>query len=263
MFKKILFISAVLIVGLSVSACSSPHSRSVQQTENHSLNTSSLNKTNSFTKSTAIKKNAVPVQKSVSHSEQPLSSKTNPVKNNTSMPTPAQQVNLLQKYSQAILKTNFGDITLKFYPQGAPLAVNNFLNLAQAGFYNGTKFHRVIKGFMIQGGDPLTKGSDVALYGTGGPGYQFKNEDSGHQLVAGSLAMANSGPNTNGSQFFIVTATATPWLDGSYTNFGQVSSGMEVVRKIEDVPVKANPGNPAEVSFPIQDIIINSIELLK
>jgi len=116
---------------------------------------------------------------------------------------------------------------------------------------------------MIQGGDPLTKTNDSARYGTGGPGYQFKNETSGHNLVAGSLAMANAGPNTNGSQFFIVTASATPWLDGAYTNFGQVTAGMEVVNKIQDLPVVANPSNPNEISFPTQDVIINNIELLK
>lgn len=263
MFKKILFISVVLIIGLSISACSAPHNSSIRQTEDHS-SSPSLTKTNLINQSTAIKNSAVPVKKSVSRSDQSVAIKTNLVKTNINMPAPDQQSDLLRKYSQAILKTNFGNITLKFYPQGAPLAVNNFLNLAQAGFYNGTKFHRVIKGFMIQGGDPLTKGPDVALYGTGGPGYQFKNEDSGQQLVAGSLAMANSGLNTNGSQFFIVTATATPWLDGLYTNFGQVTSGMEVVRKIEDVPVKkANLENSTEASLPTQDIVINSIELLK
>ena len=120
-----------------------------------------------------------------------------------------------------------------------------------------------MKDFMIQGGDPLTKEADVFSYGTGGPGYKFKNETGSHKLVAGSLAMANSGPDTNGSQFFIVTAASTPWLDGSYTNFGEVVSGMDIVRKIENVAVKPNPGNPSEVSFPTQDVIINSIELLK
>lgn len=189
-------------------------------------------------------------------------SSTNSI-NSTTMPSPDQQENLLKTYSAAILHTNFGDITLKFYPTDAPITVNNFLNLAKAGFYNGTKFHRIIKGFMIQGGDPLTKGSDISLYGTGGPGYQFQDEYNNHVLAAGTLAMANAGPNTNGSQFFIVTSPTQLNLQGHYTIFGQVSAGLDTVTKIENVPVGPNPSNPAEMSFPSQDVIVNSVELVK
>ena len=114
------------------------------------------------------------------------------------------------------------------------------MNLAQLGFYNNTKFHRVIKDFMIQGGDPNSRDDDWSNDGLGGPGYRFKDEFNSHLLVRGSLAMANSGPNTNGSQFFIVTASSTPWLDGHHVNFGQVINGMDIVDKIENLPVNEN-----------------------
>jgi cyclophilin family peptidyl-prolyl cis-trans isomerase len=156
---------------------------------------------------------------------------------------------LAKEYSGAILKTNKGDITIEFYGDDSPKTVNNFLNLADQGFYDGVIFHRVIKDFMIQGGDPDG-------IGTGGPGYAFEDEFNNHKLVRGSLAMANAGPNTNGSQFFIVTAEATPWLDGKHTNFGQITAGMDVVEQIENT----------ETAFgdkPVEDVVIQSIELLK
>ena len=165
-----------------------------------------------------------------------------------------QLENLAEQYDGAIIKTNLGDITVKFYVQESPITVNNFLNLAKAGFYNDTKFHRVIKDFMIQGGDPLSKDDDWSNDGTGGPGYQFQDEFNQHKLVKGSLAMANSGPNTNGSQFFIVTAEATSWLDGKHTNFGYVTGGIDIVEKIEKVSVNEN-------AHPTEDVIVNSIEL--
>jgi len=168
---------------------------------------------------------------------------------------PARQLeNLAQQFDSAIIKTNFGDIMVRFYAQESPIAVNNFLNLAKAGFYNGTKFHRVIKDFMIQGGDPNSKDNNWDDDGKGGPGYQFQDEINQHKLVKGSLAMANSGPNTNGSQFFIVTAEATSWLDGKHTNFGYITGGLDVVEKIEKVKVNEN-------DHPIEDVIINGIEL--
>jgi cyclophilin family peptidyl-prolyl cis-trans isomerase len=170
--------------------------------------------------------------------------------------SPDKQENLLKTYSQAIIKTSLGNITVKFYGSDSPVTVNNFLNLAKAGFYNGTKFHRVIKDFMIQGGDPLSKGTDSSVWGTGGPGYQFNDEFNSHKLVLGSLAMANSGANTNGSQFFIVTASSTPWLDGHHTNFGEVVSGIEVVKSIETTPTDIN-------DRPVTDVTIDSVELVK
>jgi cyclophilin family peptidyl-prolyl cis-trans isomerase len=165
------------------------------------------------------------------------------------------QKDLINKYKTATIKTNMGDIIVEFYGKNSPFTVNNFLNLAKNGFYNKTKFHRIIKNFMIQGGDPNTRESkDVRTYGTGGPGYRFADEINNHKLIRGSLAMANSGPDTNGSQFFIVTKDSTPWLDGLHTNFGMVSSGMDTVDKIENIAVDEN-------DRPITDIIIEKIEL--
>lgn len=165
------------------------------------------------------------------------------------------QANSVVQETTATLKTNFGDIVIKFYAEESPLTVNNFLDLAKKGFYNNTKFHRVIKDFMIQGGDPNSKDDDWSNDGMGGPGYKFKDEFNNHKLVRGSLAMANSGPDTNGSQFFIVTAESTPWLDGKHTNFGYVESGMDVIDKIEAEAVNGD-------DHPLKDITIESIAFL-
>ena len=131
--------------------------------------------------------------------------------------------------STATLHTNHGAIELELFDEDAPETVANFRKLAADGFYDGVIFHRVIKDFMIQGGDPTGTG-------TGGPGYQFEDEINDRKIVRGTLAMANAGPNTNGSQFVIVTADATPHLDGRHTAFGQVTSGMEVIDAIEGLP---------------------------
>ena len=128
--------------------------------------------------------------------------------------------------SVATMSTNHGDITIELFDEDAPKTVENFKKLAADGFYDGLIFHRIIKDFMIQGGCPQGTG-------TGGPGYTFEDEINEHKAVRGSLAMANAGPNTNGSQFFIVTLEATPWLDGKHTVFGQVTDGMDVVDKLE------------------------------
>ena len=162
---------------------------------------------------------------------------------------------LADTYDQAILRTNKGDIRVQFYVSESPLTTNNFMNLANKGFYNGTTFHRVIRDFMIQGGDPNSKDDDWSNDGTGGPGYQFQDEINQHKLVRGSLAMANSGPNTNGSQFFIVTAPATPHLDGKHTNFGYVIEGMDIVDAIEAVTVNEN-------KHPLDDIVVEDVLLL-
>ncbi len=166
-----------------------------------------------------------------------------------------EQDDYFAKYTGAIIKTNMGNIEVEFYPE-SPVTVNNFMNLVKDGFYTGTKFHRVITDFMIQGGCPNSKDDDWSDDGTGGPGYYFQDEINNHPLVRGSLAMANGGANTNGSQFFIVTAEATPWLDGKHTNFGKVVSGMDVVDKIEALPV-----NNTVQNHPTVDAIINAIEL--
>ena len=157
---------------------------------------------------------------------------------------------------QAALKTNLGDITLELFPKDAPKTVDNFVKLATAGFYNGVKFHRVIKGFMVQTGDPKSKDDDWSDDGTGGPGYTFADEINAHKLVRGALAMANAGPDTNSSQFFMVTAAETPWLDGHHTVFGRVAAGMDGVDQIEKTPVDHARGD-----HPTQDIVISAVEI--
>ncbi len=130
------------------------------------------------------------------------------------------------------MTTSHGPIVLELFDEDAPKTVENFRKLAKDGFYDGVIFHRVIKDFMVQGGCP--KGT-----GTGGPGYTFEDEFNQHKVVRGALAMANAGPNTNGSQFFLVTTEAAPWLDGKHTVFGQVTDGMDVVDKLEALPTDA------------------------
>jgi peptidyl-prolyl cis-trans isomerase B (cyclophilin B) len=127
--------------------------------------------------------------------------------------------------SEAVMKTTEGDITLRLFDEDAPKTVSNFKQLAGQGFYDGLIFHRVIPDFMIQGGCPQGTG-------TGGPGYTFEDEINQHKVVRGALAMANAGPDTNGSQFFIVTTAEAPWLDGKHTVFGEVADGMDVVDRI-------------------------------
>jgi peptidyl-prolyl cis-trans isomerase B (cyclophilin B) len=134
--------------------------------------------------------------------------------------------------SQMTMTTNHGDILLELFDEDAPETVDNFRRLAEDGYYDGLIFHRVIPDFMIQGGCP--EGT-----GTGGPGYTFKDEINDHKIVKGALAMANAGPNTNGSQFFIVTADSCPWLDGKHTVFGEVAGGMDVVDTIGTLPTDA------------------------
>jgi peptidyl-prolyl cis-trans isomerase B (cyclophilin B) len=130
--------------------------------------------------------------------------------------------------SSATLTTSEGPIVVELFDDDAPKTVENFRTLAEQGFYDGLIFHRVIRGFMLQGGCPQGTGS-------GGPGYTFEDEFNDHRIVRGALAMANAGPNTNGSQFFIVTADECPWLDGKHTVFGRVSDGMDVVDAIEAI----------------------------
>jgi peptidyl-prolyl cis-trans isomerase B (cyclophilin B) len=149
--------------------------------------------------------------------------------------------------STATMKTNLGTLTLELFDEEAPKTVANFKELAGNGFYDGVIFHRVIKDFMIQGGDPTGTG-------TGGPGYQFEDEINDHKIVRGALAMANAGPNTNGSQFFIVTTDAAPWLDGKHTVFGKITEGMDVVDQIE-------AGETDGRDKPTSDVTIESVTL--
>jgi len=145
------------------------------------------------------------------------------------------------------MNTSVGPIELELFDEDAPKTVDNFRTLAGQGFYDGLIFHRVIKDFMIQGGCPQGTG-------TGGPGYTFEDEFNDHKVARGALAMANAGPNTNGSQFFIVTADACPWLDGKHTVFGQVTGGMDVVDRLEGAPTGG-------MDRPVDDLVIESISL--
>ncbi len=145
------------------------------------------------------------------------------------------------KVMHATLETSKGNIVIEFFPERAPKTVENFIKLAKEGFYDATKFHRVIKDFMIQGGDPLTKDdSKMAMWGTGGPGYKFEDEITAeNKNNIGTIAMANAGPNTNGSQFFINVANNN-FLDGKHTVFGRVTSGMEIITAIENTPTNTS-----------------------
>ena len=149
--------------------------------------------------------------------------------------------------SNATLHTNHGPIEIELFDDDAPKTVDNFVKLARDGFYDGVTFHRVIPDFMIQGGDPTGSGM-------GGPGYTFEDEFNDHKVVRGALAMANAGPNTNGSQFFVVTAEATPWLDGKHTVFGRVTSSMDAVDSIEGAETDA-------ADKPRADAVIERIDL--
>jgi peptidyl-prolyl cis-trans isomerase B (cyclophilin B) len=145
------------------------------------------------------------------------------------------------------MNTNHGTIAIEFFDADAPQTVENFRKLAGDGYYDGLTFHRVIPDFMIQGGCPQGTG-------TGGPGYTFADEFNKHKVIRGALAMANAGPNTNGSQFFIVTTDKAPWLDGKHTVFGTVTAGMDAVDSIEKVETGRN-------DRPVEAVLIESIEL--
>jgi cyclophilin family peptidyl-prolyl cis-trans isomerase len=149
--------------------------------------------------------------------------------------------------SKATLHTNHGAIAVELFDEDAPKTVENFLKLSRDGFYDGVTFHRIIKDFMIQGGDP--EGT-----GTGGPGYTFEDEFNQHKVERGALAMANAGPNTNGSQFFIVTTGAAPWLDGKHTVFGKVTDGMDAVDSIEGTETGGQ-------DRPVEPVVIERVEV--
>lgn len=180
----------------------------------------------------------------------PVPGSTKPVTNNS----PENKMDNT-KATQAIINTNYGSIAFEFDYQ-APNTVANFTKLALEKFYDGIKFHRVIKGFMIQTGDPFSKDDSIEeRWGTGGPGYKFNDELTGQEKYpTGTVAMANAGPNTNGSQFFIVTAQPEAPLPPSYTVFGHVTSGIEVALKIENVRTEAS-------DRPVEPVIIQSVEI--
>jgi cyclophilin family peptidyl-prolyl cis-trans isomerase len=161
---------------------------------------------------------------------------------------PEMQIDVNKKYT-AVFETSKGNFEIELYPDKAPKTVNNFVFLAREKFYDGLIFHRIIKDFMVQGGDPQGTGM-------GGPGYKFEDEFNDVKLTKGVLAMANSGPNTNGSQFFIVTAEATDWLDGKHTAFGRVISGLEAVMSIQE-------SKTGENDKPEEDIVVKSIAIIE
>ena len=166
---------------------------------------------------------------------------------------PAMSIDPNKEYI-ATIKTDLGDIEIQLFAKEDPMTVNNFVFLAQQGFYNGVKFHRVVKDFVIQSGDPTGTGF-------GSPGYQFADEKVTRDYVAGTLAMANSGPDTNGSQFFITLVDlSSGQLAKDYTIFGLVTSGFDVVQEIGNVPVKANPLT-GEISLPTVDVHINTVSI--
>jgi peptidylprolyl isomerase len=162
---------------------------------------------------------------------------------------PAMKIDPTKTYT-ATLETNKGNIDVEFYPQDAPVAVNNFVCLAEDGYYDETPFHRIVKGFVIQGGDPTGTGS-------GGPGYQFADEAVKKDYERGTLAMANAGPNTNGSQFFIVLGDLKGQLPKNYTIFGKVTDGMDVVDAIANTPTVV--GRSGEKSSPTEAVTLEHV----
>lgn len=174
---------------------------------------------------------------------------------NTLTTTPMPIIEPINKKVNVKLETTMGNIDLELDGNSAPTTVGNFVSLAKKGFYDGTIFHRVIPNFMIQGGDPLSKDQkNRPMMGTGGPGYEFEDEINPNKLVRGTIAMANSGPDSNGSQFFIVVAPSTPWLDGKHTYFGKVLSGMDIVDKIVSVTKDENDN-------PVEPIVISKVSV--
>jgi len=195
-----------------------------------------------------------PAQAPSDVSMQPLETTTAP-SDAQPLPTTATTADTNKKIMDIVtLKTNMGDMTIQLDRARAPKTVENFITLAQKGFYDGVRFHRVIKGFMIQTGDPNSKDtSKKQIWGTGGPGYSFADELTGNEKYPqGTVAMANAGPNTNGSQFFIVTASPAAQLTPDYTVFGKITKGMDVALKIESVKTEM-PDRP------IDDVIIQKV----
>jgi len=190
---------------------------------------------------------------STTTTQSPVTSSGQAGSQNGSIGSPQATTNNQQQVMQSTLHTTKGDIVIEFMGADAPNTVANFTKLAKEGFYDGTKFHRVIRGFMIQGGDPLTKDdSMMARWGTGGPGYQFNDEiHANNQNNVGTISMANSGPNTNGSQFFINVANNN-FLDPKHTVFGKVIKGMDVVSAIENTPT-------AQGDRPLEAMVITSV----
>lgn len=238
--KKAIPISATIFSALLLSACSNPQSTQTNQINN-------LTQTNT--------KNKTEVNQ-INQEKQMDNSKSVPEEKSINL----NETNYLEKYNSAAIKTNYGTIKLKLYNSDTPKTVNNFFKLAEEKFYDGVKFHRIIKGFMIQGGDPNSKDDDWSDDGMGGPGYTVPAEIK-MKNTKGTIATARLGDQVNpkkessGSQFFINTAD-NAFLDGQYTVFGEVIEGMDTVLKIESVKTNEN-------DHPTSDVVIQSIELSK
>lgn len=202
-----------------------------------------------------LKGNGKESQSTQSEQDQFGGTQTNQPLNTATTTAMEPSTNVPEKITSATITTNMGVIELAF-GSATPVTVQNFAKLASSGFYNGVRFHRVIKDFMIQTGDPLSKdAANKAMWGTGGPGYKFNDELTGkEQYPLGTVAMANAGPNTNGSQFFIVTANPGVGLPPSYTVFGHVTKGIETALKIQDVKTDSS-------DRPLQDVIIEKVEI--
>ncbi len=161
------------------------------------------------------------------------------------------------EYTGAILRTEKGDIEIEFLPNNAPNTVRNFIELSRSDFYDGTRFHRVVRNFMVQGGDPTTKDETTKdLWGRGGPGYIFSDEISSLKYTRGMVAMANNGPDTNGSQFFIIVAPEAPWLSGKHTIFAKVVSGILVAESISKGAVVDNKNYLPKEPIILQDVVL-------
>jgi cyclophilin family peptidyl-prolyl cis-trans isomerase len=247
MKSKILILPVLFLAALIFSGCSQKQNNNLTEQQKNM----DQNQNPDYISNVLGTKDEIPA-----NAESAENVSQNEAVNNSDSTATEENIDYVGKYNAAEIETSLGKIKVKFYNADAPATVDNFLKLADQKFYDGTKFHRVIKDFMIQGGDPNSKSGDPATWGMGGPGYSFKDEINSHKLIRGSLAMANSGPNTNGSQFFIVTAGATPWLDGIHTNFGEVTEGMDVVDKIQNAKTGAG-------DRPVEDVVIKSINLLK
>jgi len=258
--KKILFVLSGLILILTLSACSSKSSNTSNATPNPITNPGGYDQSRLNLKNNMQRNIQNATNKENQHRQEALNNNDKNMENKTS--GPGDNSALVKEYPFAMIKTSLGDIKVSLSGSTAPVTVGNFLKLAKDGFYDGTKLHRVIQGFMIQGGDPKSKDEKLKdEWGTGGPGYTFADELKGtEKYTQGTLAMANAGPNTNGSQFFIVTADPSYPLPPSYTIFGHVASGLDVVLKIEKVSTTGSSGSPA--NQPLSDVVIQSIKPL-
>jgi cyclophilin family peptidyl-prolyl cis-trans isomerase len=202
---------------------------------------------------TACGKQEQPLQSQPADTSQSQQTSTKPPQPTLKKYAAAPKMSIDQNKEYIVtLKTNYGDIVIQLFPKDAPLAVNNFVFLARDGYYNYVRFHRIMKNFMIQSGDPTGTGR-------GSPGYTFADEKITREYIPGTLAMANAGADTNGSQFFICLVDLSTGLSKDYTIFGLVTSGMDVVSKIGDAPVKAS--RSGELSSPMVDIYISSIQI--